>query len=191
LHGYPGTWLEHRGQGEATDLDLVVLLLNSHDLLEDPSDRLTNLDWFRAVLADVGHEDIAESLQPPDLVGLRQLREGLRAVFKAASSEEAATILNPMLREAPAVPQLVVGADGIWLRVSPGELGLRALAARLPAALAGHVAEHGLVRLGSCAAGPCRCAFIDYTRGRTRKYCCTQCNDRASARLYRERKREA
>lgn len=186
---YPRSWLE-RGDGEpATDLDLAVLLVNSFDLLEDPPDRLTDLSWFTDVLCDEGHGDIARALRPPDVRALRALRDRLRAVFEAGSPAEAAAILNPMLGQAPAVPQLVVVNGQAELQVNPADRGLQALSARLPAALAVHIAGAGVTRLGTCAADPCRCAFVDHTRGRTRRYCCTMCNDRMAARLYRERKR--
>jgi predicted RNA-binding Zn ribbon-like protein len=191
LADYMTDWLERRDAGPASDLDLVVILLNSLDLLEDPPERLTDLAWIRGVLAEVGRGDIADALSARDLPELRQLRESLRAVFRAASPEEAASMLNPMLLRAAAVPQLVASADGLRLQVAPGDEGLAALTARLPAALAEQVAHRGLGRLGTCAAPPCQCAFIDYTRARTRRFCCTACNDRAAARLYRQRKRQA
>lgn len=187
---YVKDWLERPG-APASDLDLVVLLLNSLDLLEKPADRLTGLTWFQAVLADVGRDDIGAALRPGDVGGLRELRESLRAVFQADSPARAAAILNPLLTGAAAVPQLVVSAGRAELQVAPGERGLAALAARLPAALAGHIARRGTGRLGTCAALPCQCAFVDHTRAQTRRYCCTACNDRAAARLYRQRKRGA
>jgi predicted RNA-binding Zn ribbon-like protein len=187
--GYMADWLERRA-GPASDLDLVVLLLNSLDLLEDPADRLTDLTWFRGVLAEVGRGDIGRALRAGDLAGLRELRESLRAVFAAGSAGEAAALLNPMLVRAAAVPQLVVSDGGIRLDVAPDRRGLAALAARLPAALAEHIARRGTGRLGTCAAAPCQCAFIDHTRAQTRRYCCIPCNDRAAARLYRQRKRQ-
>jgi predicted RNA-binding Zn ribbon-like protein len=186
---YPRSWLE-RGDGEpATDLDLAVLLVNSFDLLEEPPDRLTDLRWFTEVLRDERHVEIARALRPADLRALRLLRDDLRSVFEADSAAAAAAILNPMLGRASAVPQLVVIDGQAELQVSPGDRGLQALAARLPAALAAHIAGAGVTRLGNCAADPCRCAFIDHTRGRTRRFCSTMCNDRMAARLYRERKR--
>jgi predicted RNA-binding Zn ribbon-like protein len=189
LADYMRDWLERRDE-PASDLDLVVLLLNSLDLLADPPDRLTDLEWFREVLSQVGHADIAGALRAADLAGLRQLRESLLAVFRAESPGEAASILNPILLRAGAVAQLVVSAAGIRLQVAPGERGLAALTARLPAALAEHVAQQGTGRLGTCAARPCQCAFVDRTRAQTRRFCCTACNDRAAARLYRQRKRD-
>ena len=65
------------------------------------------------------------------------------------------------------------------------------LPARLLVAVATHVAERGVARLGICASDPCRCAYVDGTRGRTRRYCCTLCNDRAAARAYRRRRGES
>jgi predicted RNA-binding Zn ribbon-like protein len=191
LADYMMDWLERRDAGAASDLDLVVILLNSLDRLEDPPDRLGDLSWIRGVLTEVGRDDIAGALKAGDLPGLRQLRDSLREVFQAASPDEAASVLNPMLVRASAVPQLAASADGIRLQVAPGDRGLAALTARLPAALAEHLAHRGMGRLGTCAALPCQCAFVDYTRGRTRRFCCTACNDRAAARLYRQRKRES
>jgi predicted RNA-binding Zn ribbon-like protein len=188
--GYIGDWLGRQDGEPASDLDVAVLLLNSLDLLEDPADRLTDLAWFREVMADVGRGDIADALADRDLAGLRDLRESLRTVFRASSADEAAGRLNPLLLRAPAVPQLVVTGGGARLEVAPGERGLAALAARLPLALAELIAQRGPARLGTCAALPCQCAFIDRTRARTRRFCCTACNDRAAARLYRQRKRE-
>ncbi len=136
MAGYVRDWLERQDSEPASDLDLAVLLVNSLDLLEDPADRLTDLAWFREVTAEVGRDDVAVALIPADLAELRQLRESLRAVFQAMSPDEAASMLNPMLLRAAAVPQLVVSAGQIRLEVAPGKRGLAALAARLPAALA-------------------------------------------------------
>ena len=192
MAGYPGDWLEHRAGEPASDLDLVVLLLNTLDYLEDPPDRLSDLTWIREVVAEVGHADIAEALRAQDLTGLRELRESLLAVFRATSADEAAQLLNRMLLEASAVPEVVVSTTGdLGLAVAPRKRGLAALQARLPAALATQVAERGLGRLGTCAASPCQCAFVDRTRAETRRFCCGACNDRAAAQLYRQRRRKA
>jgi hypothetical protein len=180
-----------RQHGPASDLDLAVLLINSLDNLEDPPDRLTSVDWFRLVTAQAGRGELTAGLGEGDLGGLRDLRDCLRAVFLADSADEAAALLNPALVRAGAVAQLVITPDGPALQVAPGEQGLAALAARLPAALASHLAQRGMGRLGTCAAGPCDCAFVDYTRGRTRRFCSTACNDRAAAQAYRQRKRGA
>ena len=161
------------------DLDLAVLLLNSVDLLEDPPDRMAeDLTWWRRALTRNGHEDLAAAQHDEDLPTLRSLRAMLRTVFECADDEEARQMLNIALFHAEAVVQ--VGPAG--LEVSGGLRG------RLLFAVAQHVAEHGVTRLGICLSDPCRCAYVDRSRGGTRRYCCTLCNDRAAARAYRRRK---
>jgi predicted RNA-binding Zn ribbon-like protein len=164
-----------------TDLDLAVLLLNSVDLLEEPADRMaTDLVWWRRVLGRVGHPELAEAQRDADLPMLHDLRATVRAVFEEEDDDEARAVLNAALLEAGAVVQL--GPDGLAVA---GELP-----ARLLFAVAAHVAERGVDRLGICASDPCRCAYVDRTRGGTRRYCCTLCNDRAAARAYRRRRGE-
>src|SRR4051812_27530367 len=146
---------DDRGRRERAvidDLDLAVLLLNSVDLLEDPPDRMAeDLTWWRRVLARNGHEELAAAQHDTDLSRLRSLRAMLRTVFECADAEEARRMLNIALLHAEAVVQ--VGPAG--LEVSGGLRG------RLLFAVASHVAEHGVDRLGICASDPCRCAYVD------------------------------
>ncbi len=188
---FPPDWLGRSVRDRdhpVDDLDLVVLLLNSHDLLADPADRLHDLTWLRAALEQAGHPDLARDLRTSDLPRLRRLRADLRAVVETTDLDEAAARLNRLLAAARAVAFLVTHDDGPRLAVAPDRQGYPALAARLPAALASHVAAHGLQRLGVCQSDPCRCVFVDRTRAATRRYCCGWCNDRRSARAYRRRR---
>jgi predicted RNA-binding Zn ribbon-like protein len=185
---FPTDWLDPGTEGSASDLDLVVLLLNSHDLLADPADRLTDLRWLRAALRQAGHPELARQLRAADLGRLRSLRADLRGVAESDDLEAVATRLNRLLERGRALPLLVTGPGGPRLAVAPERQGYAALAARLPAALAAHVAEHGLDRLGVCGSDPCRCVFVDRTRAASRRYCCGWCNDRRAARAYRRRR---
>jgi len=163
----------------ADDLDLAVLLLNSVDLLEDPPDRMAeDVTWWRRALTRNGHAELAAEQRDEDLLMLQSLRATLRTVFECREPDEARRVLNVALLYAEAVVQ--VSPDG--LAVSGGLRG------RLLFAVAQHVAEHGVSRLGICAGDPCRCAYVDRSRGGTRRYCCTLCNDRTAARAYRRRK---
>ncbi len=164
-----------------TDLDLAVLLLNSVDLLEDPPDRMAgDLGWWRRALARNGLAELADAQVDGDLPMLQSLRATIRTVFECAEDDEARRVLNEALLSADAVVQ--VAPEGL---VVSGDLR-----GRLLFAVARHLAEHGVARLGICASDPCRCAYVDHTRGRTRRYCCTLCNDRAAARAYRRRQGE-
>jgi predicted RNA-binding Zn ribbon-like protein len=187
--GFPQDWLADAA-GPASDVELALLLVNSMDLLEDPPDRLADLGWLTGAFTRAGHGDLADALAPGDLPRLRALRAALRRVFEADDLQTAVEQLNPLLEKARAAPQLVVDPDdAVALRVGVGLRGVAALEARLPAALATYVVEHGIARLGVCGSDPCRCVFVDRTRGNTRRYCCTYCNDRYAARAYRRRKR--
>jgi predicted RNA-binding Zn ribbon-like protein len=188
VSGFPGDWLIDTA-APASDVELALLLVNSMDLLEDPPDRLVDLEWLTQVFTRVGHEGLAAELTERDLPRLRRLRDGLRAVFETYDDARAAEVLNPLLQKAKAIPLLARKQDGeLTLEVGVGLTGLAALEARLPAALARFVAEHGTQRLGVCGSDPCRCVFVDRTRAGTRKYCCSYCNDRFAARAYRRRK---
>jgi len=168
-----------------SDLDLAVLLLNSVDLLEEPADRMADdLGWWRRALARNGVDELAAAQHDEDLPMLQALRDTIRTVFESTDPERARSVLNAALLEAGAVVQ--VGPQGLGVTgTGPGG----DLPARLLAAVATHVAERGVARLGICASDPCRCAYVDQTRGGTRRYCCTLCNDRAAARAYRRRRR--
>jgi predicted RNA-binding Zn ribbon-like protein len=164
-----------------SDLGLAVLLLNSVDLLEEPADRMgEDLAWWRRALTRHGHPELADAQRDDELPALRSLRGRLREIFESEDDDRARAGLNAALVEAGAVVQ-----------VTPDGLGVSGdLRCRLLFAVARHVAEHGVARLGICASDPCRCAYVDESRGRTRRYCCTLCNDRAAARAYRRRKAE-
>jgi predicted RNA-binding Zn ribbon-like protein len=185
---FPADWIRPADGAPADDLALAVLLVNSLDHTADPPDRLTSIDWFRQVLRATGHPRQAAAVGPADVPALRVLRDGLRATFTAGSAEAADAALNPLLLAALAIPVLVAAPGGAaGLAVAPGTAGATALAARLPAAVAAFIARHGLRRLGSCAAGPCACVFVDRTRAANRRYCRDLCNDRAAASAYRRR----
>jgi predicted RNA-binding Zn ribbon-like protein len=167
--------------GPLPDLGLAVLLLNSVDLLEQPPDRMADdLQWWRRALTRYGHAELADRQRDGDLPVLHSLRATIREVFECTDAAEARELLNVALLRAGAVVQL-----------SPEGLAVRGdLPARLLFAVARQLAEHGVTRLGICASDPCRCAYVDRSRGGTRRYCCTICNDRAAARAYRRRRSE-
>jgi predicted RNA-binding Zn ribbon-like protein len=173
------------------DLDLVVELINTVWVLADPPDRLTHIGHYKNILVSAGQDRLAAGLTPADLAPLRALRERLRAVFHAPDEQHAAALVNALLNDARAIPQLTATpTGGVNFTWDAGRRGCNALRARLPGALATHIAKHGTRRLGICAAPPCDCVFVDRTRPGTRKYCCDKCNDRAAASNYYYRHRQ-
>lgn len=174
--------------GTDHDLDLAVELVNTHWILTDPPDRLTDAAAYQRILRAAGDDDLAGQLSPGDLASLRALRADLGPVFAATTIEEAVNLLDPLMRGAVVPARLSAGAGTAVWAWGAGQEGMAALRSRLLAALADHLVRHGTTRLGVCHADPCRCVYVDRSRARIRRYCCDQCNDRAAAAAYRQRR---
>ena len=131
---------------------------------------------------------LADQLHPDNLEELRALRGNLAEVFGAESTEAAVALLDRYLTDAAITAGLKTAADGVacW-SFTGGRTGIAVLRTRLLTALAGQLIRHGTTRMGVCQAAPCNCVYIDRSRARTRRYCCDQCNDRASIAAYRRR----
>jgi predicted RNA-binding Zn ribbon-like protein len=124
---------------------------------------------------------------------LRELRGRLRTAFDAETDEEAVKILNAVLREANAVPQLVRSREGAWRfqYAAAPRTATEWIAPIAALVLLDAIREDGRERFGLCAAAPCRCVYVDRSRNRSRRYCCDLCADRMSQAAYRRRKRRA
>src|SRR5215470_19817846 len=92
------------------DLDLAVELINTHWVLASPPDRLTDVGVYQRILRDAGETTLARELTGTDLGELRALREQLRPVFAAHTTEAAAGAVDEMLRDAVLPARLASGA---------------------------------------------------------------------------------
>jgi len=184
----PLTRDETRGSGMAVAVDLVNTWDELHtepDLIEGLVDVRTWLEWH-------GLKTAAARLGEQDVDAVRALRGRLDRVFDAEDEDEAARLLNELAREYGTPPELE-RTDGDWrVRTWPEEGdGLPAVAAYAAAGLQDAFRELGWKRFGRCAGSPCRCAFVDRSRNRTRRYCCSLCADRVAQAQYRARRRGA
>lgn len=167
------------------DLDVAVALVNSSFLAH--RDGLTDAAVSRRILTRLGDHDLVGELSERDLPALRALSADLAPVFDATTVEEAVSKLDPLLRDASVPARLAAGPEGAYWNWGHDQRGTDALRARVLTALGTQLIRHGIKRIGVCQADPCRCVFVDRSRARTRRYCCDQCNDRASATAYRKR----
>jgi len=184
----PLTRDETRGSGMAVAVDLVNTWDELHtepDLIEGLVDVRTWLEWH-------GLKTAAARLGEQDVDAVRALRGWLDRIFDAEGEDEAAALLNELAREYGTPPELE-RARGDWrVRTWPEEgEGLPAVAAYAAAGLQDAFRELGWKRFGRCAGSPCRCAFVDRSRNRTRRYCCSLCADRVAQAQYRARRRGA
>jgi hypothetical protein len=105
-----------------------------------------------------------------DLDVLRALREDLISVFAGDPSA-----LNEWL----VPPRLEPAATGFALRTADS------LTAAAAYGLAALIAEHGLDRLGVCAASDCQCVYADTSPRGNRRFCSRTCSTRTNVRHHR------
>ena len=122
---------------------------------------------------------------------MHALRERLR-VFWSATPDEAAVLVNDLLREHRALPQLVRHDDYGWhFHAVPPDAALAArMAVEAAMALADVLRAGEWDRLATCGAQGCEGVLVDLTRNRSRRFCGTTCGNREAAARYRERLRE-
>ena len=184
----PLTRDETRGSGLAVAVDLVNTWDELHaepDLIEGLVDVRTWLEWH-------GLKTAAARLGERDVDAVRELRARLDSIFDASGEDEAAALLNELAHDYGTPPQLERNDGGWRVRTWPEEgEGLPAVAAYAAAGLQDAFHRLGWKRFGRCVGSPCRCAFVDRSRNRTRRYCCSLCADRVAQAQYRARRRGA
>jgi predicted RNA-binding Zn ribbon-like protein len=103
--------------------------------------------------------------------------------------EEAAELINALLRETNALPQLVKH-DG-WdyhLHATPPDAPLAdRIAVEIALAFCDVIRSDQLDRLRPCAAADCEGVLIDLSKNQSRRFCSTSCANRTHVAAYRER----
>jgi len=179
-------------EGRGTGLALAVDLVNTWDLLEAEPDLIEGLDDVRVWLTWHHLDTAAAQMREPDVDRVRALRSRLDAVFEAPTEAEAVELVNGLSRGYGTPPELERHGTGWRIRSWPDESeGLAFVAAFAAAGLLEALHTYGWERFGRCAGSPCRCAFVDRTRNRSRRYCCTLCADRVAQANRRARRRRA
>ncbi len=131
---------------------------------------------------------------PRDVPRLRAHRARLDAIAAACESaddDEAIGMLNALLAQTGAVPQIVAhDGRGPHIHVSRPAAPLAGrIAAHLAMGLAELVVAGESERMRSCAAPPCRNVFVDLSRNRSRRYCDSRtCGNRLHVAAYRARR---
>jgi predicted RNA-binding Zn ribbon-like protein len=178
--------------GQGTGVGLAVDLVNTLDELEPEPDLIEGVRDVRVLLDWHGLHRAARGMRAPDVARIRELRSRFDRVFDAKDEREAVRLLNDLVAEYGTPPQLELDGERWRLRSWPDEQrGLPAVAAYAAVGLLEALRDLGWERFGRCAGSPCRCAFVDRSRNRSRRFCCTLCADRVAQANLRERKRSA
>jgi predicted RNA-binding Zn ribbon-like protein len=160
---------------------LVNTAADGEERLPDPAALAAFLDTWQFTGSRTG--DAAELAQ------VHQLRSVLAGIW-TADEDEVVTVVNRLLKDGQALPQLV-RHDGWGYHVHATE-PTASLADRMGVeaamALADVVRANALDRLRRCAARGCDDALVDLTKNARRRFCDSSCANREHAAAYRARR---
>jgi predicted RNA-binding Zn ribbon-like protein len=171
-------------------LEAAAALTNTHpDTDRDGMDRLSDLDDLDAFLRDrpyTGHirRDAAE------LAEMREIRPRLLALW-ATDRDGAVPLVNAMLQDGRALPQLVIHDHYDWHIHATGDDAPLATRILVETAMAFvdviRADEYDRVRV--CDADDCSGVYIDYSRNGSKRYCDSgNCGNRMNVNAYRRRR---
>jgi predicted RNA-binding Zn ribbon-like protein len=123
-----------------------------------------------------------------ELDTVRRLRPRLARLWNT-STDEAAALVNTLLREAHALPQLVKHDSWDYhLHATPPDAPLaERMAVEAAMAFADVIRTQQLDRLRLCAAHDCDSVHVDLSKNRSRRFCSTACANRTNVAAYRMR----
>jgi predicted RNA-binding Zn ribbon-like protein len=164
-------------------LQAAVALANS----ALPPDTLTSLDELDEWFAEFGYTGRHDGDQA-ELDAVRALRPVLRDLL-TSDRDTAVGLVNAMLAEAGALPQLVRHAPFDWhlhAVSSDAPLATRVVV-ETAMAMVDVIRADELSRLSVCADDDCAGVVLDLSRNRSRRFCSTTCGNRNAVAAYRAR----
>ena len=163
----------------------AVTLVNSAD---DP-DTLTTLEELEAFLDEHAFTG-SRSGDAAELDAVRALRPRLRTLM-TSDRDTAAALVNDLLGEEHALPQLVRHGEHDWHvhAVAPDAPLATRMAVEAAMAMIDVIRADEMSRLDVCADHDCEGLVLDLSRNRSRRFCSTACTNRAAVAAYRARQR--
>jgi predicted RNA-binding Zn ribbon-like protein len=164
-------------------LQAAVTLANSA-LPPDTLRTIEDLDAFYEGYEYTGRRDQTRA----ELDAVRAMRPRLRELL-TASREKAVEIVNEMLADAHAVPQLVRHEEWDWHvhAVEPTSPLPTRICVETAMAMIDVIRADEMSRLGVCADDDCEGVVLDLSRNRSRRFCSTTCGNRNAVAAYRAR----
>jgi len=171
-----------------TALTAVTDLVNTLPRHDDP-DTLTTLEDFDAFLAANPYSG-AVRRDESEFEAVRRIRPRLRELWDV-DRDGAVPLVNAMLRDGKALPQLVIHDGYDWHIHATSDDAPLATRILVEAAMAFvdviRADEYDRVRV--CSADDCDSVYIDYSRNGSKRYCDTgNCGNRMNVNAYRLRK---
>ena len=167
----------------AAALQAAVVLANS-GLEPDTLTTVEDLDAIFTGFDYTGRHDRDRT----ELDSVRAVRSALYELL-TADRDTAVAMVNRMLADAGAVPQLVRHGQWDWHLHAVG--AERDLATRIVVetamAMIDVIRADEMSRLGICADETCRGVVLDLSRNRSKRFCSTTCGNRNAVAAYRAR----
>jgi predicted RNA-binding Zn ribbon-like protein len=127
-----------------------------------------------------------------ELDAVRALRAPLRALF-TSGRDQAVEIVNRMLADTHALPQLVRHGDVDWHvhAIGPDAPLDTRIVVETAMAMIDVIRADEMSRFSVCADDTCDGVVLDLSRNRSRKFCSVACGNRNAVAAYRSRQRGA
>jgi predicted RNA-binding Zn ribbon-like protein len=125
-----------------------------------------------------------------ELAAVRELRPTL-AEFWSADKDSVVEVVNQVLRERRALPQLVKHDEWDYhVHATAAEAPLAdRMAVEAAMAMADVIRIDELGRLRICGGEDCQDVYVDLSKNRSRRFCGPTCGNRANVAAYRARRR--
>ena len=170
--------------------DTEVALAGAAALINttDEPDRLPDIAALDEFVANWGWTGVVRHDQA-ELDEVRELRERLRPIWRAPE-DEVVRLVNALLLEAKALPQLVKhdGFDYHLHATPPGAPLATRMAVEAAMAVVDVVRSKQLDRLRICRAGDCNNVVVDLSKNRSKRFCENGCGNRLAVAAYRARR---
>jgi predicted RNA-binding Zn ribbon-like protein len=150
-------------------------------------DTLTTVAELSAVFDDYDYTGRHDA-DAAELAAVRALRAELRELL-TADRADAVVLVNRMLREEQAVPQLMRHDQFDWHlhAVQDDDPLPKRIRVETAMAMVDVIRADDMSRLGVCADDDCDGIVLDLSRNRSRRFCSTTCGNRNAVAAYRAR----
>jgi len=168
----------------------AALVNTGQDSWRDGDDRLTTLDELDE-LVRVWQWSGPRTGDAAELAAVRELR-AIVARFWSADKDTVVDIVNQVLRDRRALPQLVKhdGWDYHVHATDPQAPLADRMAVEAAMAMADVIRIDELGRLRICGGEDCEDVYVDLSKNRSRRFCGATCGNRANVAAYRARRAE-
>jgi predicted RNA-binding Zn ribbon-like protein len=170
-----------------TELSLQAAVELANSALDpDTLETVADLDRFWSDFGYTGRHDRTRA----EVATIRALRPRLRDLL-TSDRDGAVNLVNAMLSEAQAVPQLVRHEPFDWhIHAVSNDAPLATrIVVETAMAMIDVIRADEMSRLAICADDTCAGVVLDLSRNRSRRFCSTACGNRNAVAAYRARQR--